>query len=326
MNCNASRVLSTAVAATTIVFCSVFFGCSSNHTEAQREVLRTVRSSEMGNGWCLLLHERDIVSLNVSDSALQHLYPEPGSSVRPAYLGMASLNPAGDKMVFSESPDLLSYSLTIFDLRTHERESLSELPYIQGPRWSPDGNQIAFEGKTDHTARNGSLYLYHLGKGAYSIIIEEDLKSGGPLCWAPDGRKIVYQSGDNKIRVFDLASRLTRTLDSGETPTWSPNGRYIAYQDNAKGYVLYDLQNERKTQILQGESVRGRLIWSPDNRFIAYSKPSTGIWSNISDAIAVTDSFGDLYAMDVQSGTEVKLYRHDGSIYPSDCGKIGTQP
>jgi Tol biopolymer transport system component len=219
MNCYHSRVLSIAVTATTIVFCSVFFGCSSNHTDAQREVLRTVRSSETGNRWLLLLHERDIVSLNVSDSALQHLYPEPGSSVRPSYLGMASLNPAGDKIVFSESPDLLSYSLTIFDLRTHKRESLSELPYIQGPRWAPDGSQIAFEGKTDHTARNGSLYLYDLSKRAYSIIIEEDLKNGDLLfCWAPDGRKIVYQSGDNKIRVFDVDSRLTRTLDSGGSP------------------------------------------------------------------------------------------------------------
>jgi Tol biopolymer transport system component len=153
--------------------------------------------------------------------------------------------------------------------------------------------------------------------------VKEDVKSGDFLfCWAPDSKRIVYQSGDQKIRTVDTETKETKTIDSGQFPTWSPNGRYISYQNGNEEYILYDVGTGQKTSLLKDTSLRRSVVWSPDSRYIVYSKLGGGLWNWVTGALSVSDSYGDLYAMDIQSRVETRLYRHSGSVYATDWGKL----
>lgn len=177
-----------------------------------------------------------------------------------------------------------------------------------------------------------AIYIYILwGKAIfrylYSLLVRDDLKTGDLLfCWAPDGKKIVYQSSGDSIRIIDIETKQTKTIDQGQFPTWSPNGRYISYQNANEDYSLYDVQTGQQTRLLKDASLRRGGVWSPDSRYIVYSKLSGGLWNWATSALSVSDSYGDLYAMDVQSRVEVRLYRHAGSVYPTDWGKLETEP
>jgi Tol biopolymer transport system component len=307
-----------------VLVCS---GCTRIHSSERQNMIEALKAVERRNGWRVVISERGVFYLDLADSRLRPLYPGPRSSSTSAFIGMASLNPSGNKIVFSESADLNSYSLTIFDLISRTREAHFQLPYLQGPRWSPDGGHIAFEGTTVQTKGDSSLFLYKLGENDFSLLAKEDVKSGDLLfCWAPDSKSIVYQSGDDKIRIVDVETRRTRTIDSGQFPTWSPNGRYISYQNSDAEYSLYEIQTGQKTRLLKGGSLRRGVIWSPDSRYVVYSKLSGGLWSWVTGALSVSDSYGDLCVMDVQSKLETLLYRHSGSLYATDWGKIEIPP
>jgi Tol biopolymer transport system component len=288
-------------------------GCTGVHTREQRQIIENLKASEQHNGWYVIVAERGIFYLDLADSTLRPLYE--GKNASRGFIGMASLNPTGNKIVFSESADLRLYSLVILDLAAHTRDSHFQLPYLQGPRWSRNGSYIAFEGTTTETNADSSLFLYKLGESDFSLLVKGDVKSGDLLlCWSPDNKRIVYESADNHIRIVDIETKQLITIDSGEFPTWSPNGKYISYQNQGEDYVIYDLDTGRKKQLLKGGSVRRSVIWSPDSRYIVYSKLSGGL--------AVDDTYGNICAMDVQSKVEVQLYRHSGSLYATDWGKV----
>jgi Tol biopolymer transport system component len=298
-------------------------GCKGAGSRERQSVVESLRTQERRNGWRILVSGRGIFYLDLANSSLQPLYPGPKGPANSTFIGMASANPSGDKIVFSEGVDSRSYSLTILDLISKTRESQFQLAYLRGPRWSKDGTYIAFEGTTTETKGDSNLYLYRLGEKDFSLLVKEDVKSGDLLfCWAPDSKRIVYQSGDQKIRTVDIETKQTKTIDSGQFPTWSPSGRYISYQNGDEEYTLYDVDTSQKTRLLKDASIRRSVVWSPDSRYIVYSKLTGGLWNWVTGALSVSDSYGDLYAMDIESRIEARLYRHSGSAYATDWGKV----
>ncbi len=320
---NTKRIIGTVFAIIGIV---AVLSCAAFARVRQREqcsVIEALRTTEREHGWRVLLSERGVFYLDLGSSSVRPLYLGNKSAPRTAFIGMASLNPAGNKIVFSESSDLRSYSLTIVDLVQHTHEQLLQIPYLLGPRWSKDGNLIAFEGTTEVSTGPSNLYLYNPHERELSLLVSEDLKGGDFLfCWAPNGRAIVYQSGDDKIKVVDIESKQTKTIDSGQFPTWSPNGLYISYQSSGSDYSLYNIETRQKKFLLKGGSLRGGVVWSPDSRYIVYARASGALRGLLSDMLGGVDSYGDLYAMDLQSNVSVRLHSHDGSIYPTDWSPI----
>lgn len=314
-----SKVLATVAVITVMVFC----GYGVVRYSKRKGIVQSLQAIERRNGWRILVYDGGIQYLDLEDASLRFVNTQPTST--PCRIGMASLNPNGEELVFSETSCSNFDSLISLDLITRKRKELLRLPSIKGPRWSPVGDSIAFEGKREVSNQTDSLFVYKPSDGSLSVLIDDQLKSGDfLLCWSPDGRRIVFQSSTDQIKIIDLATRESRTIDTGQFPTWSPNGRYITYQSDATKHVLYDVQTNQKTFILKGGSVSGSLVWSPDSRYLAYSKLSGGPWSWLSGALSASDSYGDLCVVDVQSRVQTRLYRHSGSVYASDWGKIET--
>ena len=222
---------------------------------------------------------------------------------------MPSFSPDASEITFKQETEGGGDSLVVLDLKKGTRHVLLKMPYLDGPRWSPDGTGIAFEGQSARSA-GLRLYLYTLEGGALSTIVEGQLKGGEMLfSWAPDGKSLVYQDAANNIYVLDLTARQRTRIDSGWFPTWSPNGRYIAYHaDGADdpGYDIYDLQTRKRERILRRKYVYRSLVWSPDSRYVIYSADGRG------------DFYGDLLILDLESKKETRVLRLEESVYPTD--------
>jgi len=279
-------------------------GCS-NALETGRLRLGRTGAEQIGR---VLVYVGDRVeSLDLTTKSLSPVVPaNPSENGSP---GMASFSPDAWEIIFKEETAGGGDSLVVFNLKKGTRRLLLKMPYLDGPRWSPDGTGIAFEGRL---AASGdySLYLFTLKGGALSTIIEGKLKGGEMLfSWAPDGKGVVYQDAANDIYVLDLTTRVRTKIDSGWFPTWSPNRKYIAYRadgaDNP-GYIIYDLQARKTERILRGTSVYRSLVWSPDSRYLIYAADGRG------------EYYGDLLILDLESKTETRVLRLDQSVYPTD--------
>jgi Tol biopolymer transport system component len=312
---------SKALVATAIITVLLICGFGLVRYREERSVVRSLQAIERRNGWRILIYDGGIQYLDLEDASLRFVNTQPTST--PCRIGMASMSPSGENLVFSETSCSNFDSLIWVDLVTKKRKELLRFPSIKGPRWSPVGDLIAFEGKRDASNPNSSLLVYKLTDGSLSVLAHDQLEDGDfPLCWSPDGRRIIFQSISDQIKIIDLGTGESRTIDTGRFPTWSPNGRYITYQSRGTKHVLYDLQTNEKTFILNGSSVSGSLVWSPDSHYLAYSKLSGGPWSWVTGVLSVSDSYGDLWVMNVESKEEALLYRHSGSLYATDWGKI----
>jgi Tol biopolymer transport system component/DNA-binding winged helix-turn-helix (wHTH) protein len=105
------------------------------------------------------------------------------------------------------------------------------------PRWSPDGNLIAFDGKAapDQPWR---IYLVDAAGGTPRPGCPGDCGPQEDLTWAPDGRTIIYAipteryySQDVYLRVLDLETGTVTKFPGSErlySPRWSPDGSILA--------------------------------------------------------------------------------------------------
>ena len=284
---------------------SCLVGCSDRLDVPRLSLGRT----EADQGGTVLVYEgKRVESLDVRTKSLSSIVTG-SSSGENGSPGMASFSPDASEITFKEETEGGGYSLVVLNLKKGTRRVLLKMPYLDGPRWSPDGAAIAFEGRSA-ASRDHGLYLYTLEGGALSTIIEGQLKVGEMLfSWPPDGKSLVYQDAANNIYVLDLAIRGRTRIDSGWFPTWSPNGRCIAYRADGAGdpgYDIYDLQTRKRERILRGRSVYRSLVWSPDSRYVIYAADGRG------------DYYGDLLILDLESKKETRVLRLEQSIYPTD--------
>jgi Tol biopolymer transport system component len=192
---------------------------------------------------------------------------------------MASFSPDASEIVFKEETAQGTDLLVVFNLEKRTRRVLLSMPYLDGPRWSPDGRTVVFAGRLKKSG-GYSLYRCGLDGKSLSVIVNGEFKGGEMLfAWAPDSKSVVYQDAGNGIHILNLTNLKRTRVDSGWFPTWSPNGRYLAYRADGpddSGYVLYDTQTGNKERILRGKYVYRSLIWSPENRYLIYAADGRG--------------------------------------------------
>lgn len=147
---------------------------------------------------------------------------------------------------------------------------------VGGPRWSPDGSQIAYQVSNFNPPAPivGKLYTIS-SQGGNPTLLLSNLKPAA-LDWSPDGSKIVYsdgQAGMYDLWVVDLSggnpTRLTAEGGDKWGPAWSPDGELIAYTDRNQAVWIVPSTGGTPTQVDTGVSSYS-VRWSPSGRSIAY--------------------------------------------------------
>jgi len=167
-----------------------------------------------------------------------------------------------------------------------ERIQLTGPSMIVGlPRWSPDGTQIVFMGRTPST--NWRAYLIPSGGGAARELLP-GAEVGIDPNWSPDGKSVVltlHEGGtpgtmpsDLGIVTVDVESRKSSPLPGSTqlfSPRWSPDGKLIAaITDDSAKLVLFDRATEQWSDLVS--MPMGYPSWSHDGQYLYFDTTLTG--------------------------------------------------
>jgi dipeptidyl aminopeptidase/acylaminoacyl peptidase len=151
------------------------------------------------------------------------------------------------------------------------------------PRWSPDGDSVAFVGNRD--GRDDIQIVS--AQGGIAQQLTYDRWDNTDLTWSPDGEHIAFISqrsdGDlfsNNICVVPAKGGVVTQLTFGErnndrSPQWSPDGRTIAFVSNqfdSDDIWCIDADGSNQRQVAEGDGDKADPRWSPDGRWIAYTQ------------------------------------------------------
>ena len=149
------------------------------------------------------------------------------------------------------------------------------------PRWSPDGQRIAFAGKLP----DGPWKVYTLSPegGRPEQTISEE-RNEIDVSWSSDGNSLVFgrlpgaePGGPNTlaIQVIDLRTHRVSALPGSEglfSPRWSPDGRYIAaLPTSGDQLLLFDRTTAKWTELCK--LLTGYPSWSRDSKYIYFDSP-----------------------------------------------------
>jgi dipeptidyl aminopeptidase/acylaminoacyl peptidase len=197
----------------------------------------------------------------------------PEMQVKTKAVGAPQISPDGKRATYTVNEAVMSADksefVTQIYLANTDGGSSQQITYGEksstNPKWSPDGNSIAFTSNRKDNKNN--LYLLRLNGGEAEPLT--DLKGNvANFDWSPDGNWIVYS-------ITDLKTDEEEKNDKGKN-----DFRWV--DENQKMSRLYvlpvtkDANGKREPRKLTSENYNvGGFDWSPDGRQIIFSHVKT---------------------------------------------------
>ncbi len=144
------------------------------------------------------------------------------------------------------------------------------------PRWSPDGQQIAFFGGPP--GEPFQIYVVPAAGGSPELLYHREMNLADPN-WSPDGKSLVFggnapSNQGSAIYALDVKTRNASKLAGSDglfSPRWSPDGRYIvAITLDSLHFMLFDFTTQQWTELAKAEGFLGYPNWSRDGRYVYF--------------------------------------------------------
>ena len=233
-----------------------------------------------------------VVSLGITAGAQTSTVWTPEMQVKTKAPGNVQVSPDGKRVVYTVNDAVMAADKSEFVsqiwLADADGRNAFQITYgdksSTNPKWSPDGNWIAFTSNRKDNRNN--LYLLRIAGGEAEPLT--DLKANvSDFNWSPDGKWIAYAMTDAK------------TEDEEKNDKGRNDFRWV--DENLKMARLYvlpvakDANGKREPRKLTTENYNvGGFDWSPDGKTIAFSYTKT--------AVANDWTTSDVSLLDVASG------------------------
>ena len=172
------------------------------------------------------------------------------------------------------------------------------------PRWSPDGDWLAFASNRGDEKTPMNLYVIP-AVGGEARKLTDQKESVEEISWSPDSKRIAfgarvrdkaYEEEDDKKRAPRRFTRVFHKLDSvGFTG------------DRRKHLLVVDLEGGEPTQLTSGDFEHGNAVWSPDGKRIVFDGLRDERWD--------VELVNRLYSIDVDGKSEPKALTGDDGSY-----------
>jgi eukaryotic-like serine/threonine-protein kinase len=193
----------------------------------------------------------------------------------------ASFSPDGNSIVFINEVDKIP-QVFIKSLSASELKQVTfGDAYAARPRWSPNGDQIAYERRLGDTK---GIWLVRPDGGEPRKVIE----GGRNVNWSWNGKRLVFErsydiwtanaDGSDQRRVEGIPT--TDLLLADRSPAFSPDGSLICFFEKDKGPIgdfwIIPSTGGQARRLTFDNTLGGTPTFTPDQRFVVFSSMRAG--------------------------------------------------
>jgi Tol biopolymer transport system component/tRNA A-37 threonylcarbamoyl transferase component Bud32 len=181
------------------------------------------------------------------------------------------------------------HTIVLVDREGRETNLIDEIGPYRNPRWSPDGERLAFRlGIAGSEEEEGDLWIYHLPTETLSrLTFESD--NLYPV-WSRDGSRIVFTSRRDGIaglwwKASDATGQAERLIEGNDVRfpgSVTPDDRTLLYREIAGGGSGFDIYgvslvgDRVPDSVLVTQFDEGSPMISPDGSWLAYTSNESG--------------------------------------------------
>jgi eukaryotic-like serine/threonine-protein kinase len=190
--------------------------------------------------------------------------------------GELDYSPDGVWVTYVSYPDLVLWRSRVDGT---ERLQLTFPPMRAAlPRWSPNGNEIAFTGI--QKGKTSKIFVVPIRGGVPRELLSESLGEVDAT-WSPDGKRIAFGRIESisdvvtpSIEVVDVQSGQSSPVPNSKglfSPHWSPDGRFMAaLSTDSKTLMLFDWQIGKWSEWLKEPYPVLFPRWAVDSKSIVF--------------------------------------------------------
>ncbi len=147
---------------------------------------------------------------------------------------------------------------------------------------------LAFEQQQKFASQNQSLFVIDIESKMTEVLVESNVYTVENTAWSPDGKKIIYESGDGEKFVYDREAKTSTKILGKDTNylSWFPDSSRIVYCDwpNAKDDDFYSIKPDGSDKNLFLENkplghffpndreIQSCIYFSPDGKYILFGR------------------------------------------------------